>query len=385
MGASFKPGANSVCASPIIKRYLPIVLLCTLVYVVAKGWIGSWPRNPVFVPRIPSASDQNHTPVDSSSKLDSELEYDFPPFVRLYKSGRVERLIGTIVVPSSAIPIPGVVSKDVIINEKTGLAVRLYMPDFTNGTASEQKLPILIYIHGGAFVIESAFSPVYHKYLKTVALKGNILIVSVDYRLAPEHPLPIAYDDSIEAVKWVIANAKSGPEKYLSEHGDLSRILLAGDSAGGNIAHNTVMQAGKEGLDDGVRIKGLILMNPYFWGKEPVGKENRDAGLRWRMESTWGFVCAGKYEIDHPYVNPLSLQDEWRKLGCDRVLMTVSELDLFRERGVAYVDGLTKSDWAGTVEMYETMGEDHVYYLSKPDSDKSWKEMEHVISFINRP
>ncbi|KAF3320687.1 putative carboxylesterase 12 [Carex littledalei] len=367
-----KAGASSICASPIFKKYLPLVLLLTLLYLFAKDEISSW------------SSDSNF--VESSSKLDTELEYDFPPFVRLYKSGRVERHYGTVVVPASAFPIPGTVSKDVIINEKTGLAARLYMPDFTNSTVSEEKLPILIYIHGGAFVIQSAFAPVYQTYLKTLALNGSILIVSVDYRLAPEHRLPIAYDDSYEAVKWVVANAKSGPEKYLLEHGDLSRIFVAGESAGGNIAHNTVMQVGREGLDDGVRIKGLVLMNPYFWGKEPVGKENRDAAVRWRMESTWGFVCGEKYGIDHPYVNPLSSPEEWRKqLACDRVLVTVSELDLFRARGVAYVEGLKKSSWNGTAEMYETMGEDHVYYLSKPNSDKSLKEMEYVISFINRP
>lgn len=330
-----------------------------------------------------SGAHRRRTPVDSSSELDSEVEYDFPPFVRLYKSGRVERLIGSSVVPASAIPMPGVVAKDVIINEKTGLAVRLFVPDFTNSTASEEKLPILIYIHGGAFVIESAFSRMYQGYLKALVVKGNLVIVSIDYRLAPEHPLPVAYEDSYEAVKWVVANAESGPEKYLSEHGDLSRIFVAGDSAGGNIAHNTVMQAGKEGLGEGVRIKGLVLMNPYFWGKQPVGNEKREAAVRWRMESTWDFVCAGRYGIDHPYVNPLSAPEEWRKLGCDRVLVTVSELDLFRERGVAYVQGLTKTGWAGTVEMYETMGEDHVYYLSKPDSDKSCQQMEHLISFIH--
>lgn len=375
-----------ICASPIVKRSLPLVFLFTVVYVVTKEWISSWPNNSKFIPTPPSDLDQDFPSVDSSSsKLDSELQYDFPPYVRLYRSGRVERLAGTIVVPVSAFPIPGTVSKDVIINEKTGLAARLYMPNFANGTMSEEKLPILIYIHGGAFVVQSAFSPVYQTYLKTVALKGNLLIMSVDYRLAPEHPLPIAYNDSYEAVKWVVANAKSGPVKYLLQHGDLSRIFVAGESAGGNIAHNTVMLAGKEGLDDGVRIKGLVLMNPYFWGKDPVGKETRETALRQHMESTWGFVCGGKYGIDHPYVNPLSSPEEWRKLGCDRVLVTVSELDLFRERGVAYVDGLKKSGWAGTVEMYETMGEDHVYYLSKPDSVKSRKEMEHVISFINRP
>ncbi|KAJ3695873.1 hypothetical protein LUZ60_001250 [Juncus effusus] len=352
----------------ILTRYLPLALLFSLLYLFTKEWLDTGPSNPIPLPQ------------PTQDPLDSELEYDFPPFVRLYKSGRVERLYGTAVVPASAFPTPGVVSKDVIINEKTGLSARLYMPEFT-----KEKLPILIYVHGGAFVIQSAFSPTYQVYLKTLVLKGNLVIVSVEYRLAPEHPLPVAYNDTFEAVKWVLSNAMAGPEKFLSEHGDLTRIFVAGESAGGNIAHNVVMLAGKEGLNNGVRIKGLVLMNPYFWGKDPVGKETRKTEVRRIMESTWGFVCGRKYGIDHPFVNPVSLKEEWKKLGCERVLVTVSELDLFRARGVAYVEELEKSGWNGTMEIYETMGEDHCYYISKPDLDKSKKEMERVIAFFNRP
>jgi acetyl esterase/lipase len=66
---------------------------------------------------------------------------------------------------------------------------------------SEKKLPILFYIHGGAFVVQPAFFPVFQTYLKTLALKGNLLIILVDYQLAPEHLLPVAYDYSYEAVK----------------------------------------------------------------------------------------------------------------------------------------------------------------------------------------
>jgi hypothetical protein len=119
---------SSICASPIIKSYLPLVLLFTVLYGAAKEWIGSWPSNPKCIPRVPSDLDQHFPPVDS--KLDLELWYDFPPFVRLYKSGRVERLAGTIVVPASTFLIPGTVSKDVIINGKIGLAARLYILDF---------------------------------------------------------------------------------------------------------------------------------------------------------------------------------------------------------------------------------------------------------------
>ncbi|KAJ3695874.1 hypothetical protein LUZ60_001251 [Juncus effusus] len=385
---------------PPIFKYLMFLLLSFFLYLLTNEWSNAWPSNPLLLPKLTphlnvsnSDSDQEEStkPVDVSTGLDLEIQYDFPPFLRLYKSGRVERLLGTALVPSSAFATPKVLCKDVIIDEKTGLAARLYMPNFTHidsPTINKKKLSILIYVHGGAFVVESAFSPTYQRYLTKLVSKGRLLVVSVNYRLAPENTLPTAYDDTWQAVKWVVQNAKSGPEKFLSQHGDLNRIFMAGDSAGGNIAHNTVMRAGKEGLhkyNNGMRIKGLVLMNPYFWGKEPLKDEKRDKETIQRLESTWGFVCGWKYNINHPFVNPLSLRDKWKKLGCERVLVTISEYDLFRPRGKAYVEGLRESGWNGLVEVYETKGENHVYFLWKPNEEKAEKEMEMVISFLNRP
>ncbi|CAN6320564.1 unnamed protein product [Urochloa humidicola] len=67
--------------------------------------------------------------------------------------------------------------------------------------------------------------------------------------------------------------AASGPEPWLRDRANLSRLFVARDSAGGNIAHNMAMRAGRtaEGLDGGAAaIRGLLLLDPYFWGKEPV-------------------------------------------------------------------------------------------------------------------
>ncbi|XP_073002501.1 probable carboxylesterase 7 [Typha latifolia] len=356
----------------LAKRSLPLVLfLPLLLYILAKEyWIQPSPK--------PSPTLQSTSPI--SMDPNTQLAYEFAPFLRLYKSGRVERFTGTQVVAAGTDEITGVTSKDVVIDRVTNLAARLYLPQTT---AKDEKLPILVYIHGGAFVIESAFSPTYHRYLNSLVAKARIVAVSVEYRLAPEHPLPVAYDDAWQAVKWVASNCSAGGgEAWLAEHGDPGRIFVAGDSAGGNIAHEVAIRAGSE---KGARIRGLVLMNPYFWGKDPVGSETRDPGVRWTMESTWSFVCDGKYGIDHYLANPFGHVDMWKGLGCQRVLVTVSELDLFHERGVAYVEGLRKSGWTGEVEMYETKGEDHVYYLTYSNSKKALKELEVVSSFLNRP
>ncbi|CDP17008.1 unnamed protein product [Coffea canephora] len=58
------------------------------------------------------------------------------------------------------------------------------------------KLPLLVYLHGGGFLIKSAFSPTYHAHLNVVVAEAGVVAVSINYRLAPEHPLPLVYEDS---------------------------------------------------------------------------------------------------------------------------------------------------------------------------------------------
>nr|CAD1826254.1 unnamed protein product [Ananas comosus var. bracteatus] len=259
---------------------------------------------------------------------DSELQFDFSPFVRLYKSGRVERLITTSFVPASPVdpdPATGVLSKDVPIDPDRGVSARLYLPAGDGAAAAEAaKLPIVLYFHGGAFCVESAFSPLYHGYLNSLVARARVVAVSLEYRLAPEHPLPAAYDDAWAALEW----AASGPEPWLAGRGDLRRVFLAGDSAGANIAHATAMRATKE-ADLGFGVKGLVLLNPYFAG----GEEPRDAGARARMESAWRFVCAGRYGVEHPHANPAGWPEQLKELACERVLVAVAERDHLRERG----------------------------------------------------
>jgi len=74
--------------------------------------------------------------------------------------------------------------------------------------------------------------------------------------------------------------------------------------------------------------------------------------------------------------------EEWRRLASARVL-TVAGLDMLSARGRAYVRALRASGWRGEAELYETPGEQHVYFLNKPDSEKAAKEMEVVADFIN--
>ncbi|KAK1295832.1 putative carboxylesterase 2 [Acorus calamus] len=303
------------------------------------------------------------------------VKFDMFPFLRVCDDGHVERLLGTTVVLPSLDPATGVSSKDVVINPSTGLSARLYLPP-TNPSSQQKLLPLLVYYHGGAFCIESAASPTYHHYLNSIASEASIAIVSVEYRRAPEHLLPIAYDDSLEALIWAV---KGHAEPWLRDHVDPARVFLAGDSAGANICHNIAMRSG----GGGVRIEGVVLVHPYFWGStettEALSEEERA-----KREGVWRFVCPTSKGVDDPRVNPLAEGAlSLAGLGSERVLVCEAEKDFLRGRGRTYYEGLKRSGWKGTAEFVETEGEGHVFHLFNPGCESAKVLMKRLVSFFN--
>lgn len=295
-----------------------------------------------------------------------EVLREFPRLFRQYKDGTVERFMGTDTTPPGTDPLTNVQSKDVTINPQTGVAARLYLPPNPAG-----KLPLLIYIHGGAFCICTPFNTTYHRHLNTLTAETNAVVVSVHYRLAPEHPLPTAYDDTWEAIQWTATHAAAhggGPEPWLNDHADFSRVFLAGDSAGANLAHNMAMRGAVEGFG-GFTLDGVVLIHPYF------GNDQRDE-LTEFLYPSYGGLTDPKI---HPEKDP-----NLSGLGCRRVLVLVAEKDFLRERGRSYYETVKGSAWSGTVEMVETEGEGHVFHLMNPSAEKSVDLVKQIVSFIKQ-
>ena len=131
--------------------------------------------------------------------------------------------------------VPGVSSADREISGAAGnLPARVYTP------AGAGPFPVIVYFHGGGWVL--ADKQVYDGGARGLAKQARAVVVSVDYRLAPEHKFPASWDDAFAAYKWVAANAAS-------INGDPARLALAGESAGGNLALATAIAA----RDGGVR------------------------------------------------------------------------------------------------------------------------------------
>ncbi|KJC51886.1 alpha/beta hydrolase [Bradyrhizobium sp. LTSP857] len=128
------------------------------------------------------------------------------------------------------------------------IPARIYVPKeprLKNGLA-----PALVFFHGGGWVIGDLDS--HDVVCRQLADAGALIVISVDYRLAPEHKFPAATDDAIAATKWVAANAR--------ELGiDASRLSIGGDSAGGNLTAVTALTA-RDG--NGPKIAGQVLIYP---------------------------------------------------------------------------------------------------------------------------
>ncbi|CAL5046757.1 unnamed protein product [Urochloa decumbens] len=332
-----------------------------------------------FPPPTPLA-DSTNSSAAAAMDPDCEVAFDFPPYLCQYKSGRVHRFGSALTVPAGTDAATGVVSKDI----RAGPAsVRIYLPPGATG-----KIPVVVYFHGGGFVVGSPARPGTHNYLNDLVARSGAIGVSVYYRLAPEHKLPAAYDDAWAALRWAVTLG-DGEEPWLLDHADLSRVFLAGCSAGANIAHNTAVRAAAPGaLPDGVTLRGLALVHPYFTGSEAVGSEVAFAPeIRGFMERTWRYVVSETVGLDDPRVCPF-VDEAARKVAagipCECVLVCVAENDvLLKERGLWYYRELKASGYAGEVEeLFESKGVDHAFHFDKLDTEEGAKLQERIVAFI---
>jgi len=314
--------------------------------------------------------------MDSSS---TEVAFDFSPFLKIFKDGSVQRLAGCDVVPPGYDTETNVESKDVVISKDDDVSARIYIPQLQ---VPSQKVPLLLYFHGGGFCIETPYSPPYHKFLNSLVSMAHIVAVSVHYRRAPEHPLPVAYEDSWTALKWVASHFDgNGPEDHLNGHVDFEKVFCGGDSAGANIAHNMGIRAAIHGLP-GANIEGIVLVHPYFWGVERIGSESEKPEHLAAVDNLWRFVCPTSAGSDDPLINP-GADPNLGKLACKRVMIFVAENDLMKDRGWHYKELVEKCGWQGVAEVMEAKGENHVFHLFNPDSDNAVSLLNRLASFIN--
>lgn len=321
----------------------------------------------------------------------SPIVFEVPRFIRLYEDGTVERLMDRGTVP----PISqdenfekGVASKDVVLDPQTGVFVRLYLPPL-DLTDVKQKVPLLVYFHGGGFCVESAASPLYHSYLNKVAAEAKVICVSVEYRRAPEHRLPAAYEDCFGVLEWLDRQAMAvegvSVDPWLASHAEFRKVFLGGDSAGATIVHQVGIRATERNWD-GVCLQGAILVHPFFGGEERIecelGPGPEVEGFVKAVDGIWSISLPVGVDRDHPFCNPDGPHSPaLSTLVYPRTLIFVAEQDFLIHRGILYYEALKKA--GKDVELVVTEGENHVFHLLNPKSENEPLMMKNILDFMD--
>jgi acetyl esterase len=206
------------------------------------------------------------------------------------------------------------------------IPVRIYRP------AGDGMLPVVIFFHGGGWVVGTLET--YDPYCRALSTETGAAVVSVDYRLAPEHKFPAGLEDCRAATEWVLA--------HVGElGGDASRVFVGGDSAGGTLA--TVVALLLRDKDVG-GLAGQILMYPATAYYDPPTASYLECaegyGLT-RREMIWFW--------DH-YLNDKAEAKDFRAApllaaslaGLPRAFVVTAEYDVLRDEGQAYARRLAK-------------------------------------------
>ncbi|XVE97431.1 hypothetical protein REPUB_Repub03eG0018900 [Reevesia pubescens] len=300
-----------------------------------------------------------------------------PGFLQVFSDGSVKRFAPE-TAPASQESYVGYKSKGVIIDPSKPITGRIFLPDDIPG--STPLLPVLVYFHGGGFCIGSTTWLGYHHFLGDLSVASQSIVVSIDYRLAPEHRLPIAYDDCYSSLEWLCSPVTNEP---WFKQADFSHVFLSGDSAGGNIVHQVAVKAMRNNTLH-VKIKGLLLIHPFFGSEERTQRERADgaAGYVAMNDMFWRLSIPDWSNRDYfgcNFENQEVSEAEWTEFPA--VVVYVAGLDFLKERGVMYVEFLQRKQLK-KVKLVESEGECHVFHVFYPKSEATRSLQRQMSEFM---
>ena len=231
--------------------------------------------------------------------------------------------------------------------------------------------PALVYYHGGAFVLKQA--PPHLDNAARYAREANCRVIFVDYRLAPHHPFPAAFNDCYSALQWTLANAQRLGI-------DVSHIAVGGDSAGGALAAGVAQKAMQE---DGIKLCGQLLIYPVTDSACHWASVKRFASVppfkALPYIAVWEAYLGQKLELGTPkYAAPL----QGDVAGTAVAYVETAQYDPLRDEGNAYAQTLIDKGIAVTHN--ETKGTVHGFDLLAANSAISKAAMTSRIEFLRK-
>jgi acetyl esterase len=237
-------------------------------------------------------------------------------------------------------PEVGSVEDRLLPGPRGDIPVRIYTP------SGSGPFPILMLFHGGGFVFGNIDT--YDGNARRICVGVDCVVVSVEYRVAPENKFPAAPEDCYSTILWAAENAAS-------INGDARRIAVCGDSAGGNLSTVVCMMArDKSGPE--IRFQSLRCpvthrnFEPLTIDRELTPVSSRD----W----WWKQYLADEADAENPYASPMASKD---LAGLPPALIITAEYDELRDEGEAYAQMLQEAGVPATCVRYEGMF--HVFHM----------------------
>lgn len=249
------------------------------------------------------------------------------------------------------------------------LKATLFTPQkFKPKKGQSGKLPVLLFCHGGSFVIGSLSAHV--RLCERIVKETNCAVIMPDYRLAPSNRFPLGFEDCYQTLDWILKQGES--------HGlDPNRIAVMGDSAGGAMAASLAQKA----LDNDIKLKGQLLIYPA------LDAECRTESARTFVETPlfnaetvknmWDLYLQCEKRAWPPYASPAHRE----KLDdLPTTYIETAEFDPLRDEGIAYAKALQE---AGVkTDLRETKGTIHGYDMAEPKLNITRSSINARLAFI---
>ena len=253
-----------------------------------------------------------------------------------------------IMAPSASV---AAVREQVIDGPGSDLRLRIYQP------SGQGPFPLLVFYHGSGFVLCSIDT--HDGMCRNLCAGAGCVVVSVDYRLAPEHKFPAGVDDCVVATRWAAQHAGE-------LDADPRRIAIGGDSAGGNMAAVVALRLRDEG---GPALCGQLLIYPvtdyHTPGTASYQRNAEGYGLtRDTMRWFWRHYLADEKDAAHPHASPLRAADLSR---LPPALVITAEYDPLCDEGEAYAERLSAAGVPTVASRYKGMNHGFLFWVGIVD------------------
>jgi acetyl esterase len=224
---------------------------------------------------------------------------------------------------------------------------------------SNETLPVVMYFHGGGWVL-GGFDT-HERLVRELANKANVVVIFVNYTLSPEAKYPVALEEAYAATKWIAQNGKT-------VNVNASRLAVAGDSVGGNMAAAVALLAKER---DGPPIRFQLLFYPVtdanFESSSYIKYQEGYWLSREAMKWFWDNYVSNQTNIKEPTVSPLQASID-RLRGMPPTLIINGEFDVLRDEGEAYAHKLMEAGVQVTAVRYHGTIHDFVMLNALSDT-----------------